>query len=141
MSRVFKDIIEYIPQRAPIVMVGKVESYSSNLIVTSLLIEESNLFCSDGFFQECGLIENIAQSAAAMEGCRSDIDGEPIRIGFIGSIKGLKISELLPVGSTITTTVEVVNSVMGVNIVSGRVECGGDIVASATMNIFLQDGK
>lgn len=133
------DITSYIPQRAPIIMVGNVIEYQPNKVVTSFKITKDNIFCENGQFQECGLIENIAQSAAAMEGCRAQNEGSPVKIGFIGSVKNLKVDKKPSIGDVITTTVEVTNNVMGINIISGVIAINEEQIASATMNIFLQE--
>lgn len=133
------DITSYIPQRAPIIMVGNVIEYQPNKVVTSFKITEDNIFCENGQFQECGLIENIAQSAAAMEGCRAQNEGSAVKIGFIGSVKNLKVDKKPSIGDVITTTVEVTNNVMGINIISGVIAINEEQIASATMNIFLQE--
>ena len=54
-----------IPQKPPMVMVDKLIFAEEKKVVTSFLIRRDNIFCSDGVFTEAGLIENMAQTAAA----------------------------------------------------------------------------
>ena len=58
------DITQYIPQRAPIVMVHALVEADDEHAVTQLAIEPDNIFVSNEFFAEPGLVENIAQTAA-----------------------------------------------------------------------------
>jgi len=133
------DILEFIPQRPPIVMVEGIESVTDGTSVTTFLtISEHNIFAENGVLQEPGLIENMAQSAATMEGYWAKQRGEKVRIGFIGAVKGLKINALPVVGSKISTTIEVDSQVMDINIVKGTVYQEDKIIAECTLNIFLQ---
>ena len=66
----------YIPQKSPVIMIGKLLEVTDTKTVTSLLIKDDNLFCSEGLFREPGLIENMAQTAAAGVGYISKAAGK-----------------------------------------------------------------
>ena len=59
-----KTILQFIPQREPMVMVEKLHKAEGGQTIGSFEIKDDNIFCKDGFLQEPGLIENIAQTAA-----------------------------------------------------------------------------
>ncbi|HMJ46203.1 MAG TPA: hypothetical protein VK498_02685, partial [Ferruginibacter sp.] len=61
-------ILSYIPQRPPFVMVDKILSSGESSTRTSFIIHEKNIFVENGKFREPGLVENIAQTAAAGAG-------------------------------------------------------------------------
>ena len=61
-------IIELIPQRNPFVMVDKLLSATETTAHTSFEIKAGNILLNNGFFSEAGLVENIAQTAAAHAG-------------------------------------------------------------------------
>ena len=61
-------ITDYIPQREPIVMVSALLSANKEEAVSEFNITDDNIFCQDGYLTESGIIENIAQTAAAMTG-------------------------------------------------------------------------
>lgn len=134
-------IADYIPQRSPIVMIDDILSYDDKSIVTQFIISETNMMVSDGFFMEPGIIENIAQTAAAKAGYAvKKLGMEPV-IGFIGAVKDLKIVELPKVGDVIKTTVTVRMEVMGVTLIDGFSECNGKRIAECEMKIFLQKNE
>lgn len=137
MSGKYK-ISELIPQRDPIIMVDKITHSDDNLTVTSFKIREDNIFCSQGFLQESGLIENIAQTAAARAGyIRKEKELETI-VGYIGGIKNLRINALPEDDAEIVTTVKVTNTVFNVTIVKGEVRNkNGFVFAECEMKIFL----
>lgn len=131
-------ITEYIPQRAPFVMVGEVLQADEKISRTSFLIEEDNLFSIDGYFTEPGLVENMAQTAAAGTGYRYQQMGETVPVGYIGSIKNFKVVALPEVGDTIETEIEILHKVLSVYVVAARVTINDNIIASCEMKIFEQ---
>lgn len=133
------DIIELLPQRPPMVMVDKIVSCENNHITTQLTIREENVFSFQGNFQESGLIENIAQTAAALSGYQAKKNNEKVKLGFIGSVKNLEISSLPDVGSMIETSVEVIGQVMNVDMIKGEIRQNNQILAQCEMRIFLEN--
>ncbi len=67
------DIESLIPQREPMLMVSGLCSASDKSITTWFQVEPGNIFVEKGKFRESGLIENIAQTAAALNGYRARI--------------------------------------------------------------------
>ena len=133
-------ITDLIPQRDPIIMVNRIISANDTLTVTSFRIEESNIFCSGGYFQEPGLIENIAQSAAAGAGFERMENGMDFSTGYIGGIKNLEVFQLPEVGEEIETSVEVIHTIFNVKIVNGEVrKTDGIMCARCELKIFLSE--
>jgi len=130
------DILQYIPQRNPIVMVHNLLEASDTHAVTQLAIDPANLFVSAGQFMEPGLVENIAQTAAVHVGYQCSKKNIPIPIGYIAAVKNLKIAGLPKENTTITTSVEIVNKVLDITVVQGKVEQNGNVLASCEMRIF-----
>jgi hypothetical protein len=131
-----RTIQNYIPQRPPIVMVGKLHSASGNKTVTSFIIEKDNLFCSGDLFREPGLIENIAQTAAAGEGYRASLEGKRPRTGFLGGIKNLQIHYLPSINDEIITEAVVEHELVNVTIIHGKVFKDQVIIAECEMKVF-----
>src|SRR5689334_15443100 len=98
-------IAEYIPQKHPMVMIHTLEKCEGNVTKTTFKVEADNIFVKDDLLQEPGIMENIAQTAAAKAGYEvKKLGSEPL-LGFIGAIKDLNIYNLPKVGETIETTV------------------------------------
>ena len=130
------DIIKYIPQRHPIVMVHALVEADDSHAVTELAIEPDNIFVSNEFFAEPGLVENIAQTAAMHVGYQCSLKNIPIPIGYIAAVKDLKIQALPKQNTRIRTSVRVTNKVLDVTVVEGRVEQEGNLLCSCEMRIF-----
>lgn len=107
--------------------------------VTKLTVQQDNIFVDEnGYFSEAGLIENIAQTAAAGTGYKASMEHTPPTVGFIGQIKDLAVCALPKVGETITTVVETKAQVFNAMIVQGIVKLNEKIIAKAEFKIFLQ---
>ena len=89
-----KQVIQYIPQRAPIVMIDTLVDVVGGITETALTISTDTLFVQNGLLHEPGLIENIAQTAAAGVGYACALKKETVPVGFIGAIKNLTIHQL-----------------------------------------------
>lgn len=138
-----EELYQLIPQRPPIVMVSEVRSVGEGCAQTGLQIEKDNIFVKDGKLQEAGIIEHIAQSAAAMEGYKSYVNHLPPKLGFIGEIKKCKIFFLPCVGTHLLTTLTVLGEAAGVTLVQAKVETEDSdkepLVAECQMKIFIKN--
>lgn len=130
------DILQFIPQREPIVMVHELMEAGDDYAVTQLTIEPDNVFLTGGLFAEPGLVENIAQTAAVHVGYQCSKKHIPIPIGYIAAVKDLKINKLPTQNSLITTSVKVTNKVLDITVVQGKVEQDGNLLCSCEMRIF-----
>jgi 3-hydroxyacyl-[acyl-carrier-protein] dehydratase len=135
------DIIQYIPQRHPMVMIDKLLSSTEESTITGLSIDAANIFCKDGLFTEPGLVENIAQTAASRVGyfCRSQ--NIPVPVGYIGAVKNLEIFFLPEVNTEIETQITIVHKVFDVTVIRGTVRAKGQIAATCEMKIFVSQHK
>jgi len=126
-----------IPQKPPMVMVDRLVEIVDKTTVTTFRISEDNVFCEDGLFREPGLIENMAQTAAAGVGAKPDIPQGEAPTGFIGGLRNLKIMGMPKIGDEITTRVSVQHEVFDATIVLGEVFLEGQLIASCELKIFL----
>ena len=103
------DIQNYLPHRAPMLMVDLILNIDSTSVETIFLIEKDNIFVDNEVFIEAGLIENTAQTCSAIVGKKYFFDDNGIEnenvnvIGFISALKSVKIHALPKVGDTIIT--------------------------------------
>ena len=131
-------VLAYIPQHPPFVMVDHVIEATPQRVATRFTIKPSHLFVDNGFFTESGLVENMAQTAAAGTGLVYAADGRQVPTGYIGALKNLVIKELPKVGDTITTTIAFLHQVMNAHVVEGKIFIDDWEIASCELKIFLQ---
>ena len=132
-------ILEILPQQPPMNMVSCLLEHDENHSLSQLFIKKENIFVKDGLFTEAGLIENMAQTAAAGTGYEASMEKREPRVGFIGSLKRIKIYSLPKTGEKIETKITSLTNLMNVQIVKGEVFLKGELIAEGEMNIFLQD--
>lgn len=79
------EILDFIPQRTPIVLVDTFYGIDERGCARSgLTVTADNLFVADGVLDECGIVEHIAQSAALRAGYMSRTMGQRVLLGYIG---------------------------------------------------------
>jgi len=138
-EKAMNNILELIPQREPIVMVDEFLGMGEAVSKTRFTVREDNLFVDNGQLSECGLIEHIAQSAAARIGYIFKSKNEPVPIGYIGSVNDFIFSRAVKPGETIETTVKVLQEVLNITLIEARCYINDKEVASSKMKIFIKE--
>jgi len=137
------DLLNLIPQRPPMVMIDKLISCDERSTSSSFNIDNKNIFIENGRFTASGLIENMAQTAAARTGwlaLQAATGADFIApTGVIGAIKNLEIYHLPLIGSELETRVDVIFEVGNATIISGRINVNDRLIAKCEMKIFLQN--
>lgn len=137
MINTVDNILALIPQRPPFVMIDKLVSVNETVTNTSFNIKPDNIFVENGLFKEPGLVENIAQTAAANAGYISFTQNKPVQVGYIGSVNSLQIFDLPKAGDEIITEITKENQIFEVTLISGKITCNGHLIAQCKMKIFI----
>jgi predicted hotdog family 3-hydroxylacyl-ACP dehydratase len=132
-----EDILNLIPQKPPFVMVDRLLFSDDDHTKTSFTVTEGNVLVINGRFSEAGLMENMAQTAAAGAGNMARIEDRPIDIGYIGAVKNLVVFELPPVNAELITEVKVETRLLNIAIVTAKVWYNDNVVAQCEMKIFI----
>jgi predicted hotdog family 3-hydroxylacyl-ACP dehydratase len=133
------DILTIIPQKHPFVMVDKLIYCDDKTARTSFLVRKENIFTEDGVLSEAGLVENIAQTAAARSGYLSKFEKKILHIGYIGDVKNLEIASLPKINSVLETEVTIKNQIFDITVISGKVKCDHKVLAQCEMKIFISN--
>ena len=134
-----ENILPLIPQRSPFVMIGKLLHSDEKLTRTSFVVIEENIFVENGEFREPGLIENIAQTAAAGAGYISRLENKPVSVGYISAIKNLEIFALPKINDELITEIIIEDQVFDFTIIAGRIWCNKTLMAQCEMRIFISN--
>ena len=132
------ETIACLPQREPFIAVHEILRASESYAETQFKIEPGSVFEVNGAISEAGLIENMAQTAAAQMGYHCRRQNLPVPIGYLASIKGLTIHFLPVTGTTISTTATVTNRVMDVVLLDTVVYQHDREVCRCEMRIFMK---
>ncbi len=134
------DVHTLLPQQEPFVMIGKMEHFDMQCIVTSTIIDSSNIFVENQRLSAFGLTENISQTCAARIGyVNRYILKKEIQIGFIGAIKNLNVIDLPKVNDEIFTKVEVMEEVFGVILASAEIRLKDKVIVSTEIKIGIKE--
>ncbi|MDQ8011310.1 MAG: ABC transporter permease [Flavobacterium nitrogenifigens] len=142
------DIQNYLPHRAPMLMVDLILNIDSSSVETVFLVEEDNIFVQNNIFIEAGLIENTAQTCSAIVGKKYFFDDNGLEnenvnvIGFISALKNVKIHALPKVGDSIITKANLVSKFTGDDYTLCTMSCksllGEQILLECEINLFIQ---
>lgn len=130
-----------IPQRPPFVMIDKLLEVTETATTTGFTILNDNIFVQDGIFKEPGLVENIAQTAAARAGYVSKTENKPVLVGYIGAVNNLQIFSLPKTGDELITEITIENQIFDVTLISGKITCDKQLIAQCNMKIFISKLK
>ncbi len=130
-------IIDLIPQRAPIVMVDEFLGIEGNVSRTRFTIRQDNVFVDNDIFSACGLIEHIAQSAAARVGFVFKEEGKEIPLGYIGSVNDFHVVGFPHVNDVVETKITVIQNVFNITLIEAACYVDNNKIASCKMKIFL----
>ncbi|WP_345238557.1 hypothetical protein [Hymenobacter saemangeumensis] len=133
-----QDLLALLPQKPPMVMVHQLLACSEAATVSRFRVTRDCVFFDNDVLSESGLVENIAQTAAAGVGFSYQQRGETPPVGFIAAIKGLTVHARPADGVEITTEITVQNQVMDFSIIRGRSWAGDTVFAECEMRIFLK---
>lgn len=111
------DIRNYLPHREPMLMVDLILTIDALSVETIFSIKEDNIFVDKNTFIEAGLIENVAQTCSSIVAqkyfAKTDEEENVSVIGFISTLKNLKIYQLPKVNNSIITRATLVSKFVG----------------------------
>ncbi|AUS05976.1 ABC transporter permease [Pseudotamlana carrageenivorans] len=141
------DIQNFLPHRAPFLMVDKVISIDDEHVSTAFTIRTDDIFVVNGVFSEVGLIENAAQTCSSIVGKSyfddNDVEGKGTKlIGFISAIKSVKVVACPKVGETILSNAKLLSRFdaddYSICTLSCAVLSSNKELLSCVLNLFIQ---
>lgn len=135
MADYIPDIRSLLPQGPPFIMVDRLVATDGTVTRTVFKITADNPLVAKGRLTVAGLIENLAQTAAAGAGWEAREGKEGPRSGAVVSINRLEIHELPAVGDELLTETTVTTRVGDIIVISGKTTCGS-VIAAGEMKIL-----
>ena len=130
------DILLFIPQRYPFVMIDKL-LYADEVTATgTFLVTADNILCEAGLFSEAGLLENIAQTVAAARGYKQQRENNPVAGGYIAGVKNFEVFFLPAINDVLTTEIVVTGKMFNMTAIAGKISLNDSLVAQCEMKIF-----
>lgn len=134
-----EELLTLVPQRPPMVLIDALLTCADERTMSQFRVPADSVLVENGVLSEAGLIENIAQTAAAGAGYAYQQQGRPAPIGFIAAIRDLRVGALPAVGTVLTTEVRVQNQVLEFSIMRGTVKADETTFAECEMRIYIKD--
>ncbi|HLP49737.1 MAG TPA: hypothetical protein VK154_02575 [Chitinophagales bacterium] len=129
-----------IPQKHPFVLISSLKEVNEKTCVTTFKINSDHVLCANGRLSLAGLLENMAQSSGCKLGYEDFMEGKKARVGFIGEVRDFQFTRLPAAGEELVTEITIENKVFGsVTVISGKVNTGGEEIASCKMKVFFQE--
>ena len=126
-------IKKLIPQRDPMIMVDSLFYYDKTKVIGGLTINNSNLFVKDGFLNESGIIEHMAQTVALHTGYSFYINNLVAPEGYIGDISNVIITKLPMVNDKLKTEIKILKKFLKIVLVEGKTLLNNEVIMTATM--------
>lgn len=144
------DITNFLPHRAPFLLVDKVLSLDDKHVSTSFKIHKNCVFVENSVFSEVGLVEFAAQTCSSIVGKSyfedDDLEGKGTKlIGFISSIKKVVIFSCPSVGTTIISKALLISRFDTDQYCICNLQCnvydGEKELLSCQLNLFIREVK
>lgn len=136
MADSIPDIATLLPQGPPFILVDKLLFADETTARTSFLVTTDSPLVDDGRFSEGGLLENIAQTAAAGSGYEARKTGGTVATGFIVSVSNFVVTDLPAIGDLLLTETRVQMRIQDIIVISGVVNCKERVIATCEMKIL-----
>lgn len=137
INKTTTEIASLIPQRQPIMMVNEYGYEDDDNCWSLLNINSDNIFLdASGRIIVEGVLEHIAQTAAAHIGFKHRLKGEEVGLGFIGDIKKCTVTGPMPTtGQSIKTRIKVMSQVNNITMISAETKCDDATIVSCRMKL------
>ena len=137
MSSATDTILDLIPQRPPFVFVDKLSESTDSRSVVQFTVPSDSPLSDSGHLTAAGLMEHIAQACAVHTGFRQVQNRQPVRIGYIGSVKKMTTRMFPDAGTVIRTEVVLLESVFDISLFQCTCHADGTEIAQATIKLAL----
>jgi predicted hotdog family 3-hydroxylacyl-ACP dehydratase len=137
MAFEIQNAMDLIPQGIPFVFVNNLTYVDDKTSHGVFKIPEENIFVKSGFYSVSGMVESMAQTAAAGTGYLCRKNNKKIPLGYIGAVQKLEVFDWPPANAEITMEINLITNILQVSLVSGTVKYGKKLMASCEMKIFV----
>jgi predicted hotdog family 3-hydroxylacyl-ACP dehydratase len=128
---------DFVPQKPPFVLVDQLIYVDEKTSSCNFTVPAEHIFVNRGFYSTSGMVESMAQTAAAGTGFLSRKDNKKVPIGYIGAVQKLEVIDWPPANAEIRMDIKLLTNILQVSLVSGTVIYQGKTMASCEMKIFI----
>ena len=125
-----------IPHRYPFLLIDEAEGFEGEWFNCMFEIRAGGTFVQGEEFDECGLVEHIAQTAAARAGALRLMGMLDATLGYIASVDGVHFARRARVGELLRSRVREIQQLGNLSLVEVEVRVDGGFLASGRMKFF-----
>jgi 3-hydroxyacyl-[acyl-carrier-protein] dehydratase len=131
-------IEQLIPHRAPMRFIDALVECTDTTASATACFNADSFAVADGLVLETALVECVAQTVAAALGQRARQPGQAERLGngMLVAVSNFKIQARPPAGKTLRIEVRELKRLGLMLMISGRISCDGQIIASGEMTLY-----
>jgi predicted hotdog family 3-hydroxylacyl-ACP dehydratase len=137
MSFEIQNAMDLIPQGIPFVFVDSLIYIDDKTSHGVFKILSDNIFVKSGFYSASGMVESMAQTAAAGTGYLSRKNHKRIPLGYIGAVQKLEVFDWPHSNAEIIMEINLITNILQVSLVSGIVKYREKVMTSCEMKIFV----
>jgi predicted hotdog family 3-hydroxylacyl-ACP dehydratase len=137
MSFEIQNARDLIPQGIPFVFVDSLIYIDDKTSHGIFKIPADYIFVKSGFYSASGMVESMAQTAAAGTGYLCKKNNKKIPLGYIGAVQKLEVFDWPPSNAEITMEINLITNILQVSLVSGIVKYREKVMTSCEMKIFV----
>lgn len=132
-----ENILSLIPQSHPFVMIDELLFADEKITRTSFVVNQQNILCEENNLSEAGVLENIAQTAAAGAGFRAKQKNRNVEQGYIAAIKKFEIFSLPEINDRLITEVIITENIFTMTTIEGKIFSNDRLIAQCDMKIIV----
>ncbi len=125
-----------IPHRSPFLLIDAAEGFDGEWFNCRFEIRAGGTFVQGEEFDECGLVEHIAQTAASRAGALRLMGMLDATLGYIASVDGVHFARRAQVGELLRSRVREIQQLGNLSLVEVEVRVNGGFLASGRMKFF-----
>ena len=130
-----------IPQRQPIEMINHFQCGDSDNCSSWFVIDEDCFFNRERNMMDVGILENMAQTAAALAGWESVRRGGTVKPGYIGEFRKVEIMRAAKNGETVVTKLHIIAQAEAVTLAEVVSLVGSEVIARGQIKIFIDEKR
>ena len=129
-----------VPHRAPLCFVDRLIEFSEGSGVVEAIIAEKNpLVDEKGNADPVIAVELMAQAYAAIKGYHDMRSGNPVKKGFLASVRDFVVAAPICAGDRLSVTVKTVTTIGAFAVADAFVSREGSTIASANLKLWIPD--
>lgn len=129
-----------IPHRSPMRIVDRLMAFEDRAgVVEARLARDGLLVDADGRFAPAAVMELFAQAFAAVKGYEDQLQGLPVKRGFLVGSRKVRVFVELMAGDLLEIHVRTVGTLEGFAVAEGEIRRGDEVVAAGSVKLWVPD--